>query len=311
MDGPPPPAATIVDLVGPDHAAFVASLLPRCAFADSSTLNCAVSGGPDSIALLVLARASGAAVHAVHVDHGIRPDSGADAAVVRIAAERFGATSETVEVDVAAGPNLEARARAARYEALPADAATGHTADDQAETILLALLRGSAWDGLGGMSPSSRRPLLGLRRRDTHELCRRLGLVTVDDPTNADPAHRRNRVRHELLPLLDDIAERDVVEVLVRQAELLRQGGALIDDVADGLDPADAKALVAAPDIVARSAVRRWLWDGTGWDHPPDLATVDRVLSVARVEAEATDVGRGWRVRRSEQRLHLEPPAAE
>ena len=311
MDGSPPPAAAIVDLVGPDHAPFVAALLERCTFADSTTLNCAVSGGPDSVALLVLARASGAAVHAVHVDHGIRPDSAHDADVVRAAAERFGATWETSAVDIEPGPNLEARARAARYGALPPDAATGHTADDQAETILLALLRGSAWDGLGGMPPSPRRPLLGLRRRDTHELCDRLGLATVDDPTNADPAHRRNRVRRELLPLLDDIAERDMVEVLVRQAELLRQGGALIDAEADELDPTDAKAIAAAPDSVARSKMRRWLWDGTGWDHPPDLATVDRVLSVARVESEATDVGRGWRVRRSEQRLHLEPPAAE
>ncbi len=301
----------MVDLVGADHAAFVVGLLGRCTFADSATLRCAVSGGPDSVALLVLARASGAAVHAVHVDHGIRSGSSADADVVRVAAERFGATWESRTVDVEPGPNLEARARAARYGVLPPDAATGHTADDQAETILLALLRGSAWDGLGGMTPSARRPLLALRRTETHELCRRLDLVTVDDPSNLDPTHRRNRVRHELLPLLDDIADRDVVEVLVRQAELFRQGGALIDDAARALDVADAKALAAAPDVVARSAVRRWLWDGTGWDHPPDLATVDRVLSVARVESGATDVGRGWRVRRSEQRLHLEPPAAE
>ena len=270
-----------------------------------------MSGGPDSLALLVLARSTGAAVHAIHVDHGLRSASAADAAVVQAAAERFGATWETVEVDVGAGSNLEARARVARYQALPADAAIGHTADDQAETILLALLRGSAWEGLGGMSPSSRRPLLALRRSETHELCRRLDLPTVDDPTNADPAHRRNRVRHELLPLLDDIGERDVVDVLVRQAELFRQGSAVIDEVAGEIDPTDARALAAAPDVIARSAIRRWLWDGTGWDHPPDLATVDRVLGVARVEAGATDVGRGWRVRRSAQRLHLEPPVAE
>lgn len=311
MDGSAPPAAAIVDLVGSDHAEFVASLLQRCAFGAASHTDCAVSGGPDSLALLVLARASGAAVHAVHVDHGLRSDSAADADVVRVAAERFGATWETVAVDVGAGPNLEARARAARYRVLPPEVATGHTADDQAETILLALLRGSAWEGLGGMAPSAKRPLLGLRRRETHELCRRLGLTVVDDPTNADPAHRRNRVRHELLPLLADIADRDIVDVLVRQAELFRKGGAVIDDAAGVLDPTDAKALAAAPDVIARSAVRRWLWDGTGWDHPPDLATVDRVLSVARVQAEATDVGRGWRVRRSEQRLHLEAPAAE
>lgn len=311
MDGSPPTTEAIVDLVGSDHAAFVASLVSRCAFGGASSMPCAVSGGPDSLALLVLARAAGRAVHAVHVDHGLRPASAADAEVVRAAAERFGATWETIAVDVEAGPNLEARARAARYRALPPEVATGHTADDQAETILLALLRGSAWEGLGGMAPSPRRPLLGLRRRETHDLCRRLGLAAVDDPTNLDPAHRRNRVRHELLPLLADIADRDVVDVLVRQAELFRQGGAVIDQVAAAVDPTDAKALAAASEVLARSAVRRWLWAGTGWEHPPDLATVDRVLTVARVQADATDVGRGWRVRRSGQRLHLEPPPAE
>ena len=310
MDGSVPPAS-VVDVVGEEHAPFVTSLLARCAFADESTLRCAVSGGPDSVALLVLAQATGAAVHAVHVDHGIRPDSGDDAAVVAAAAERFGATWESIAVDVAPGPNLEARARSARYGVLPDDATTGHTADDQAETILLALLRGSAWDGLAGMAPSPRRPLLALRRRETRELCDLLGIDVVEDPSNVDPMHRRNRVRHELLPLLDDIGERDVVDVLVRQAELFRQGGAIIDDAAAVLEPGDARALAAAPEVLARSAVRRWIWDATGWDHPPDLATVDRVLAVARVEAEATDVGKGWRVRRSAQRLHLEPPAAE
>ena len=148
-------------------------------------------------------------------------------------------------------------------------------------------------------------------RSETRELCDRLELQTVDDPANSDPTHRRNRVRHELLPLLADVADRDVVDVLNRQAELFRQGGAVIDAAASELDPTDARALADAPDVLARSAVRRWLWAGTGWDHPPDLATVDRVLDVARVRAEATDVGKGWRVRRSAQRLHLEPPTAE
>ena len=156
------------------------------------------------------------------------------------------------------------------------------------------------------MTPSPRRPLLGLRRSETHALCAALGVDTVDDPTNLDPAHRRNRVRHELLPLLADIGDRDPVEVLVRQAELFRQGGAVIDAAAAELEPTDARSLVAAPEVLARSAVRAWLWSGMGTDHPPDLAAVDRVLAVARLEAKATDVGRGWRVRRSDQRLHLE-----
>ena len=104
-------------------------------------------------------------------------------------------------MSVAPGPNLEARARAARFAVLPADVATGHTMDDQAETILVNLLRGAGADGLAGMAPGRRHPLLGLRRLETHALCAEVGLEPVCDPSNADPAFVRNRVRHELLPL--------------------------------------------------------------------------------------------------------------
>ena len=94
---------------------------------------------------------------------------------------------------------LEARAREARYDALPRDVLTGHTADDQAETVLLNLLRGAGTAGLAGIR-RDRRPLLDLRRAETAALCAELGLSPVVDPTNASPAWRRNRVRRELRP---------------------------------------------------------------------------------------------------------------
>ena len=100
------------------------------------------------MALLALASLAGLEVTAIHVDHGIRPDSSKEADTVAAAAERFGAQFESRSVSVNAGPNLEERARQARYSALPKKVLTGHTADDQAETILLALLRGSAWQGM-------------------------------------------------------------------------------------------------------------------------------------------------------------------
>src|SRR5439155_2730527 len=178
----------------------------------------------------------------VHVDHGLRPGSAGEADVVRAAAARFGAAFRAVTATVGDGPNLEARARVLRYAALPPDALTGHTADDQAETLLLNLMRGAGIDGLAGMRPQ-RRPLLGLRRRETRALCAELGLVAVEDPSNLDPAHRRNRVRHELLPLVDAIAERDVAAVLARQAELVRADVDLPDELAAALDPPPAAAL--------------------------------------------------------------------
>jgi tRNA(Ile)-lysidine synthase len=289
-----------------------AALLPRCDFPPAGTaVTCAVSGGADSLALLVLAVASGCRATAVHVDHGLRPGSAAEAEVVRAAAERFGTGFRAESVTVAPGPNLEARARAARYAALPADALTGHTADDQAETVLLNLLRGAALDGLAGMDPA-RRPLRRLRRRETATLCAALGLAPVADPTNDDPAFRRNRVRADLVPLLDEIAERDVVPVVARQADLLRADAALLDGLAAALDPTDARAVAAAPAPLARRAVRRWLRGaGPGGDerYAPDAAATDRVLAVARGEAVACELAGGWRVARTGSRLRVEPPA--
>ncbi|HUR17564.1 MAG TPA: tRNA lysidine(34) synthetase TilS [Acidimicrobiales bacterium] len=263
-----------------------------------------MSGGADSLALLVLAVEAGCQVTAVHVDHGLRAESAGEAEVVAEAAVRYGAAYRSVTVEVGAGGNLEARARAARRAALPAGAATGHNADDQAETIVLNLLRGAGLDGLAGIRPGPTKPLLSLRRSETRDLCSAEGLLPVQDPSNADPAFRRNRVRHELLPLLNDIAERDVVPVLVRQAALLRDEADILDDLATGIDGADAGALAASPPALARRALRSLLWDG---HHPPSSAAVERVLAVARGQATACEVEGGRRVRRSKGRLHADP----
>ena len=254
--------------------------------------------------MLALAVAAGCRVTAFHIDHGLRPGSSDEARVVADTARQFGVAFRSQRVEVQDGPNLEARARSARYAALPPDVLTGHTADDQAETLLLNLMRGAASSGLGAMRPGPRRPLLALRRADTVALCSELGITTVTDPSNVDPRHLRNRVRHELLPLLGELAHRDLVPVLTRQASLLRDDADLLDELGAGVDPTDAKALAAAPLPLARRAVRRWLTR----QHPPDAATVERVLAVARCEAAACDLGGGYRVQRHQQRLQLLGP---
>ena len=286
-------------------SADLSNLLARCTFPPAgAAVDCAVSGGPDSLALLVLATEAGCGVTAWHVDHGLRPGSAAEADVVAQAAARWGAAFEARTAHCQPGSNLEARARAARYEALPQGVLTGHTADDQAETVLLNLIRGAGPDGLAGIDPA-RRPLLALRRRETQALCDAVGLEPVQDPSNLDPAHRRNRIRHELLPLLCDVAERDVVPVIARSAGLMGGIRDLLDELAAAIDPTDAKAVAEAPEPLAQMALRRWIQRETADDHPPDAATVERVLAVARNEARSTDVGRGWRVTRSSQRLGL------
>jgi tRNA(Ile)-lysidine synthase len=261
-------------------------------------VHCGVSGGADSLALLALAVAAGCEVTAVHVDHGGRPGNDEAAFVAGVAAH-MGAGFESLHVHVGAGPNQEERWRDARRAALPEGTLTGHTADDSAETALLNLIRGAGTDGLAGIRPGPTKPLLAIRRHETHKLCAELGLTPFADPTNDDPAFRRNRVRAELVPLLDAIGERDVVAVVARQARHLRDDADLLDEMAATIDPTDAKALGNAPPALARRAVRRWL----AAEHPPDAATVERVLAVARGEAKACELAGGDRVERSRMRL--------
>jgi len=267
--------------------------------------------------LLLLAVAAGLKVTAIHVDHGLRAASAGEARVVQAAALRLSAGFVALSVSVAPGPNLEARARAARYAVLPDGVMTGHTADDLAETMLVNLLRGAGLDGLSPMRPVAGsgsgsgsgsgyrilRPLVRLRRSETRALCASTGLCPVEDDSNDDPRFTRNRVRHDLLPLMADIASRDPVPILVRQSQLLGEEAALLDDLAGDLDPADAKAMAAAPPVLARRALRAWLRRSSVECHPPSAADVERVLEVARGDAVACELSGGRRVQRSKGRM--------
>jgi len=284
---------------------LVSDLLSRCTFPPQhSHVDCAVSGGADSVALFVLACAANLNVTAWHVDHGLRENSHTEAALVAQLAAQLGAQFETRTVSVEQSANTEARAREARFAALPSGVMTGHTADDQAETILINLLRGSGTRGLAGMQPTSQRPLLQLRRNETVALCNALGISVFNDPSNDDERFQRNRIRHEVLPLLESLAKRDLVPVLTRQADLLRDDDDLLNELASALDPTDALALTNAPIALSRRAIRSWLTNPL----VPNSATVERVLAVARGNTLACDIGLGRQVRRSQQRLRITEP---
>jgi tRNA(Ile)-lysidine synthase len=281
---------------------LVIAALSRCTFPPAgSVVTCAVSGGADSMALLILTVAHGCRPTAIHVDHGLRSDSYLEAGPVRDLAKTLGIDFHAKQVHIEPGSNLEARAREARYNVLPPDVLTGHTADDQAETVLINLLRGAGLRGLSGMRPNHQHPLLQLRRVETRALCMALNIDVVNDPSNDDPQFQRNRIRHELLPLLDELAKRDVAALLARQADILRSDADLLDELATHLDPSDARALIAAPIALARRAIRAWIAS----PYPPDAATVERVLTVANGVTLACDIGDNRQVRRSHQRLHI------
>jgi len=215
--------------------------------AGGETVLVAVSGGADSVALLHfladLAEAWRLRLHVLHVDHQLRPDSPADADFVRALGARLGVSVDVVTVTVDPRGSLEAAARESRYAALEAGAARvgahrialGHTADDQAETVLMRLLEGAGVRGLAGIPPVRGRiirPLIELHRAALEAELRRAAIPWVEDPTNRDPKFLRNRVRHELLPLLADSYNPAIAGALTRVSTLARDTIAALDRAA-------------------------------------------------------------------------------
>jgi tRNA(Ile)-lysidine synthase len=245
-----------------------------------------------------------ATVH--HVDHGLRPESADEVEVVAALATALRCPFHAHAVAVAQGPNLEARARAARRAALPPGALTGHTMDDQAETVLLNLLRGSGLDGLAAMSPATK-PLLDLRRAEVHELVAAAGVAAVTDASNYDLSLRRNVVRARVLPELNRVAARDLVPVLARQATLAREVAAFLDDAAHHAapDPCDVAMLRQAPAVLRRRRLRDLARTDDAAAHPPSAAEVDRMEAVVLGDVVATELSGGRRLSRRQGRLTL------
>jgi len=272
----------------------------------------ACSGGPDSLALAAglafVAPRRGWAAGAVIVDHGLQP--GSDRVAARAAEQCSHLGLDPVDVVPAeigghreqGGP--EAVARTARYAAIDQVAARrsavavllGHTLDDQAETVLLALARGSGARSLAGMAPVRgllRRPLLGVRRSVLHEACEAQGLTVWQDPTNQAGGNRRADVRHRLLPELVDVLGPGVTESLARTADLLREDAVVLDGLGaelmeraavpcSELDPTsgpalDVRTLAEAAPALRRRALRSALVE---WGSPAGSLAATHVLAV-------------------------------
>lgn len=248
----------------------------------ASCLLVACSGGADSLALAAAARLAanhtGLATHAIVIDHQLQDGSGEVAARVEGQLHRIGYDHvRRVAVTVhERGTGPEAAARQARYNALSEAAdeldavvLLGHTMDDQAETVLLGLARGSGTRSLAGMPPARgrfRRPLLGIRRSQTLVACAELGLVPWQDPHNSDPTFARVRVRDRVLPVLEDELGPGVVEALARTAQQATGDADLLDDLAETAlgetcheDELDASALAQRPTAIRHRVLLRWL----------------------------------------------------
>jgi tRNA(Ile)-lysidine synthase len=248
------------------------------------TLVAGLSGGADSVSLLhalhALAGQDGFRLVAAHLDHGLRPGSAGDAAFCRRLCRTLGVPLRVGRADVRAraaldGGGIEEAARLERHAFLEAVRlregalwiVLAHTRDDQAETVLLRLLRGSGSAGLGAMRARAGRllrPMLRVSRQDVLDHLAAHGLAWREDPSNADPAFLRNRIRHELIPYLESRFNPAVREALARTASVLAEEAELLATIAaavglrseDGAAILPRAAVAQAPRAVARIAVR-------------------------------------------------------
>jgi tRNA(Ile)-lysidine synthase len=278
----------------------------------------AVSGGADSLALAA-ATATLTEVTALIVDHGLQPGS---ADVARRAAGQLHdlkIDSRILTVDVTGAGGMEAAARRARYAALSGAhdglILLGHTLDDQAETVLLGLGRGSGPRSIAGMralDPPWGRPLLKIRRSVTVLACAELGLKPWQDPHNADPKFTRVRLRHELIPLMEEILQGGVAGALARTAGQLREDLDALDEIAAAVPRTGAELQVTDlrehPPAIRRRVLRAWLKDA-GVPELTDghLRSVDALVGEWRGQGGVWLPG-GFVARRAHGRLCVQPP---
>lgn len=278
-------------------------------------LTVAVSGGADSLALAAVTARLRPGTRAVVVDHGLQEDSATVAARAAATCTDLGLRAEvrTVVVDGPGGP--EAAARRARYAALRPERGLvllGHTLDDQAETVLLGLGRGSGPRSIAGMRPHDPpwgRPLLGVSRATTAAACAELGLSPWQDPHNDDPRYTRVRLRKEVLPLLEEVLQGGVADALARTAAQLREDNDALDELAEAFD-GDCCAVAEVehlPAALRRRVLRRWLLG----ENVPELSDshlrrVDALVSDWRGQGGVWLPG-GFVARRAHGRLQVEP----
>ncbi len=282
------PATDTTDRLAARVAAFMAH---HALLAPAEAVLLAVSGGADSVALLVvmdqLARLEerGYRLHVAHLDHGLRSGSAADAAFVAELAERYGWPLIAERRDVAAraaadGVGIELAARRERYEFFESAAkgagcgvvATAHHADDNVETVLHRIIRGTGLEGLRGIRPKRRlwggavwliRPLLELRREEIEAYLTASGVKWRTDPSNASVAPTRNRIRHELLPLLREQYNPQVGRAITRLVATAEWAGEWLDDLGEKtlepllIDQSDRKLTISTTGLARKGPLAR------------------------------------------------------
>jgi len=289
-----------------------------------------VSGGRDSIALLhMLRQRECAGLTVAHLDHQLRPESGADAEFVAEWAVRSRVPFVSGKADVQrmaaeTKQSIEVVAREARYRFFARVARErgvsrvllAHHADDQVETVLFNFLRGSGVAGLSGMAPQSvrrvddfeltiLRPLLDVWRASIDAYVTEHQLDYRDDRTNDDPRHTRNRVRHKLIPVLEEMFGRDVRPTILRMAKMLRAENELLEQsVPDAPEELPVAMVKSLPDALQRRLIHGWLRSHDARDVGFDV--VERVRALCHQATAKTNLAGNRHVRRRGMKLFIE-----
>ena len=302
------------------------TLVERRLVASGDHVLAACSGGPDSVAMVHvlgrLARPLGLTLLVASVDHGLREGSADDVEAVGRLADSLGLPFRGLRVEVPPGASIQAAARAARYEALRGLAveegatriAVGHTLDDQAETVLARMLRGSGVPGLAGVAPRRRdgvvRPLIDCRRSEVRAHVAHHGLPVVEDPSNADRRFERVRIRLDLMPALadEDPAIAEHLAGLADDARAIRgllssRGRRLVERAEAGGEGLGVAVLLRAGEAVRRAALGAWLARETG--RAPGRVHLAAVSRLLRRSGEVL-LGDDWSARVVDGRLVLE-----
>ncbi|HEU4895512.1 MAG TPA: tRNA lysidine(34) synthetase TilS [Acidimicrobiia bacterium] len=273
-------------------------------------LAAALSGGADSAALAYLALRAGREVTAVHIDHGFS-DSGTMSSAAEAVAGALDISLRTIEVDVGRGPSPEDQAREARYEALHSldeQVLTGHTRDDNVETVLMNLIRGTGVRGLGGIppyrAPNVHRPMLEVTRDETREIAALAGLPFVDDPMKRDMALTRNRVRLVVLPRMREINPQ-VVDAVARLTGMARGETEFLDELAAPhvASVIPVSVLLTLPVPIAERVMHQAL-EAHGVGVTADR--IERMWQVARGESDRQELAGGRHVTRDGALLAIE-----
>lgn len=290
-----------------------------------------LSGGADSVALLVslceLRREWAVQLFAVHVNHGLRENAALDEAFCRALCEKLSVPLDVVRVQIEGTGNIEAKAREARYNAFAAVKektgaemlALAHHLDDQAETMLLHLLYGTGAAGLGGMHECANgvwRPFLKLRRKDLQAYLTMQNAAWREDESNADAAFTRNRIRGQIIPVLEAEAP-ETVRSMGRTADILRDEDACLNNIAEtwiaahasrsGFAFLPAASLKKEHPALQRRILRRY---ASRLEIVLDFAQTERLRKLLNVQSgETENLPGGWRALRSKTRLHFLPDA--